>query len=152
MLVLIHKECGARRWKTHRSAKSEPFPLIVSPSHALPAWKTFLTNPKCGCRKNWEFSAVQFLGKTLNRRPHMLRLDPHSDHSAWNATENGEARNQLDCKGRPELARAIQHAADDAVLDEELNSLRHFGRPGAASLHLGQIRFCHLPIAQWVSQ
>lgn len=71
----------------------------------------------------------------------MFRADAKADHSGGDTAKNGESRKQPKGIGGRQRNCAIQHASDDATLDDELGPLRYVGRPGAAGLHLGQIRF-----------
>jgi len=76
----------------------------------------------------------------------MFGSDPKSDHPCGNAAKQGELRKQPEGDRRRRLGVAVQDASDDPALDEELDSLCHFGRPCAAGLHLGQIRFHNSPV------
>jgi hypothetical protein len=67
----------------------------------------------------------------------MFRPDAKADHSGGDAAKKGESRKQPEGIRRRQWNCTIQYASDDAVLDSELDSLRHLGGPGAAGLHLG---------------
>jgi len=64
----------------------------------------------------------------------MLRLESESDHPSGNPAEEWNPRQQPDCEGRREPVRAAEDAPNDAILNHELPSLRHAGRPLAPLL------------------
>ena len=64
----------------------------------------------------------------------MFRSESESDHPGGNPTEEWNQRQQPDGKRRRELVPIGEDAPDDAILNCELSSLRHAGRPLAPLL------------------
>ena len=60
---------------------------------------------------------------------HMLRPESESDHPGGNPTEEWKQRQQPDGERRREPVPIGEDAPDDAILNRELDSLRHAGRP-----------------------
>jgi hypothetical protein len=60
---------------------------------------------------------------------HMLRPESQSDHPGWNPAEEWNQRQQSDCERRREPVPIGEDAPDDSILNSELRSLRHAGRP-----------------------
>lgn len=67
----------------------------------------------------------------------MFRPDPETNHPGGDPTKKWESGQQPEGIGRCQGSLATQYAFDHAVLDSELDSLRHLSGPGAAGLHLG---------------
>lgn len=67
----------------------------------------------------------------------MFRPHSKADHPGGDTAKKGESCKQPEGIRRRQWNCATQHTSDDAVLDSELDSLRHLGGPGAAGLHLG---------------
>ena len=82
----------------------------------------------------------------------MLRSEPESDHLSGNPAEEGKPRQQPDWEWRRKSVPIGQCSPDDAVLNRELHSLRHPGRPFTPGLDLGQVLIGDLAAAQWRRQ
>ena len=72
----------------------------------------------------------------------MLRSESESDHPSGNPAEEWNQRQQPDCERRREPVLIGEGAPDDAILNRELHSLRHTGRPLAPLLDQLEIPGC----------
>lgn len=75
----------------------------------------------------------------------MLRPESESDHPGGNPAEEWKQRQQPDCERRREPTAIGKDAPDDAILNSELHSLRHAGRPFTTLLNPLEILDCRLP-------
>ena len=76
---------------------------------------------------------------------HMLWSESESDHPGGNPAEERNQRQQPDCEGRREFVRAAEDVLDDSILNHELHSLRHTGRPLTPLLDPLEVLDCQLP-------
>ena len=76
---------------------------------------------------------------------HMLRSESESDNPSGNPAEEWKQRQQPDCKGRREFVPIGEDAFDDSILNHELHSLRHAGRPFTPLLDALEVLDCQLP-------
>ncbi len=60
---------------------------------------------------------------------HMLWSESESDYPSGNPAEEWKQRQQPDCERRREPIPFGEDAPDDSILNHELQSLRHAGRP-----------------------
>jgi hypothetical protein len=75
----------------------------------------------------------------------MLRAESESDHPGRNPAEEWDQRQQPDCAGQRKPIRTAERAPDDAILNRELHSLRHAGRPLAPLLNPLEVLGCQSP-------
>jgi len=66
----------------------------------------------------------------------MLGTNPQADQPRRNAAQRGKPLEHANEERRGEARVALQGARDQALLDHELQPLRHAHRPFAAFLHL----------------
>ena len=76
---------------------------------------------------------------------HMLRSESESDHPSGNPAEERNQRQQPDCEGRREFVRTAEDTLDDSILNHELHSLRHAGRPLTPLLNPLNVLGCQSP-------
>jgi hypothetical protein len=76
---------------------------------------------------------------------HMLWSESESDHPSGNPAVEWKQRQQPDCKGRRKPVPIDEDAPDDSILNHELHSLRHAGRPLTPLLDALEVLDCQLP-------
>ena len=76
---------------------------------------------------------------------HMLRSESESDHPGGDPAEEWNQRPQPDCEGRREPVPIGEDALDDSILNHELHSLRHAGRPLTPLLDPLEVLDCRSP-------
>ena len=76
---------------------------------------------------------------------HMLWSESESDYPSGNPAEERNQRQQPDCERRRELVPIGEDGPDDAILNHELHSLRHAGRPLTPLLDPLEVLDCQLP-------
>src|SRR5579885_1555243 len=79
---------------------------------------------------------------------YMLRPNAEPDEARRQPAQRRKGGEQPQGEGRPERRRAGEHAADDAVLDEELDALRRPCRQLAPALDLMKMRLPDLAAKQ----
>jgi hypothetical protein len=75
----------------------------------------------------------------------MLWSESESDYPSGNPAEEWKQRQQSDCEGRREPVPIGENATDDSILNHELHSLRHAGRPLTPLLDPLEVLNCQLP-------
>ena len=75
----------------------------------------------------------------------MFRSESESDHPGGNPAEERNQRKQPDCEGRREPVPIGEDAPDDSILNRELHSLRHAGRPLTPLLDPLEVLDCRSP-------
>jgi len=76
---------------------------------------------------------------------HMLRSESESDHPSGNPAEEWKSGQQPDCERRREPVLTGEDSPDDSILNHELHSLRHAGRPLTPLLDPLEVLDCRLP-------
>lgn len=86
------------------------------------------------------------------RHLHMLRSKSESDHPSGNSAKEWNQFQQPDWKWRRKPVAIGKSAPDDTILNRELHSLRHAGRPLAPLLDQLESLDCKSPCTEWRGQ